>query len=107
VTVLVWRWGRCADPDQPCRKQTKRERLPHAPTIQHPLADRVGETCELLAQSSTNGNRLVRFPDGLTVVAPFYATRAPTVDIDGICSGAGPGHVRVWCVACKGKGVRP
>lgn len=74
-TVLVWRWRNSADPDQPSRTQTKREELPHAPAIPHPLADRFGNPCVLLAQGR-NGNRLVEFTDGHRVVAPLYATRA-------------------------------
>lgn len=67
-TVLVWRWRTCADPSRP----------PPA-RIPHPLADRFGRRCVLLAQSPTNGNRLVEFEDGLRVIAPLYATRAAPV----------------------------
>jgi hypothetical protein len=44
------------------------------PRIAHPLADRFGEPCTLIAQGS-NGNRLVRFEDGFWTIAPLYATR--------------------------------
>jgi hypothetical protein len=64
MTVLVWRWRTCADPSRP-----PGHRIPH------PLADRVGDRCVLLAQSPRNGNRLVEFEDGFRVVAPLYATR--------------------------------
>ncbi len=75
-TVLLWRWRAATDPNQPSRAQTKREGLSHAPCIAHPLADRFGQRCGLLAQSRTNGNRLVEFEDGYRVVSPLYATRA-------------------------------
>lgn len=69
MTVLVWRWRTCADPNRPAGT----ERIPH------PLADRAGQSCTLIAQGR-NGNRLVRFGDGLLVVAPLYATRTTTKD---------------------------
>lgn len=72
MTRLVWRWRTCADPNRPAG--TAR--------IEHPLAARFGHECELLAQGR-NGNRAVRFDDGLTVIAPLYATRcAPSASTD-------------------------
>lgn len=67
TTFLMWRWRTCADPS-----------LPPGARIPHPLADRCGTRCRLLAQSPTNGNRLVEFEDGFRVVAPLYATRVAT-----------------------------
>ncbi len=67
MTRLVWRWRTTADPNGP-----RGARIPH------PLAERCGEPCTLLAQSPTNGNRLVEFDDGYRVVAPLYATRVPS-----------------------------
>lgn len=63
MTRLVWRWRTTADPNRPPGHR-----------ITHPLADRFGHPCVLLAQGS-NGNRLVEFEDGHRVVAPLHATR--------------------------------
>lgn len=63
-TVLVWRWRTSADPNRP-----PGHRIPH------PLADRAGQSCRLIAQGR-NGNRLIEFEDGFRTVAPFYATRS-------------------------------
>jgi hypothetical protein len=63
MTQLVWRWRSCADPNRPPGHR-----------IAHPLADRFGHPCVLLAQGR-NGNRLVEFADGHRVIAPLYATR--------------------------------
>ena len=75
ATRLVWRWATAANPDAPARTQTPGGC--RAARIAHPLADRVGQACTLIAQSPTNGNRLVEFDDGHRVIAPLYATRAP------------------------------
>jgi len=39
------------------------------------MGERHGEPCDLLAQSRTNGNRLIRFADGYCAIVPFYAIR--------------------------------
>lgn len=75
MTVLVWRWRTCADPNRPTPKQCEALGIPRLPNIAHPLASRFGERCTLIAQGR-NGNRLVEFEDGYQVVAPLYATRA-------------------------------
>lgn len=69
--MLVWRWRRTADPNAPRRPDGRPARM-----IDHPLAHRAGERCSLIAQSATNGSRLVEFADGFRTVAPFHATRA-------------------------------
>jgi hypothetical protein len=69
VITLVWRWRTSADPNRPPGHR-----------IAHPLAERAGTSCRLLAQGR-NGNRLVEFDDGHRTVAPRYAARnAPVPD---------------------------
>lgn len=67
-----WRWARVRDPCRPFECEHARWGTPRY--IPHPLADRVGQPCRVLARGR-NGNLLIEFEDGYRVVAPRHAIR--------------------------------
>lgn len=72
--MLVWRWRTVQDPNRPHPVSNTAGHTELSRRIDHPLADRAGTMCRLIAQGR-NGNRLIEFDDGFRTVAPVYATR--------------------------------